>query len=171
MNRRKLIKTLGLSALAISTGMFASCNSEDSETKKELVALKDSIAKSKNIELSERDKKIINRFDMKIKDKENPTKAELKHTPEIKIGKSNDLNYTEVKITVGTSIIHPSTNEHWIDFIELYADDDLVGHINFEAGKASGFAVFKIKIENISKLKAISGCNIHGIWHSELELG
>ncbi len=170
MERRKVLKTLGISAAVFSTGLINACKNEDIEAKKELKKLKDSLKKTKNKPISEREKKIINRSQMEIKDPENPTKLELKHTPEIKIGDKDDLDYTEIKITIGTGIIHPSTKAHWIDYIKLFADDELIGDVEYEAGMASGYTVFKIKTEDIHKLRAECGCNIHGIWHSELKL-
>lgn len=171
MNRRRVIKTLGISAALFTTGFIASCSQTgNNKETEELKALKDSLEKEKNKALSEHDKKIINRKEMSIKDTDNPTKAELKHTPEIILGKTDDLSFTEVKITVGTGIIHPSTKEHWIDFIELFADNKLVGRTEYEAGMASGYTVFKINKEGINKLKAVIGCNLHGIWHSEFEI-
>lgn len=168
MDRRKVIKTIGLSAAVLATGFLGACNNGDSKAKKELKALKDSLDKA-NLP-SEKNKKIVNRMDMKIENIENPTELELKHTPEIKIGNTDELSYTDVIITVGTGILHPSTEEHWIDFIELFADENLVGKIEFEAGKALSYSVFKIKTDGIKKIKAIIGCNLHGIWHSELKL-
>ena len=168
MDRRKLIKTLGISAALITTGFIGACG--DDKAEKELKALKDSLKNTENKPVSEREKKIVNRNVMTISDPENPTKAELKHTPEIQLGNTDDLSFTEVKITIGTGIIHPSTKEHWIDYIKLYADDALVGDVRFEAGEASGYAVFKIKTENVKTLKAECGCNIHGIWSSEKAL-
>jgi len=80
------------------------------------------------------------------------------------------MSFTEIIITVGTEIIHPSTEEHWIDFIELFADEKSVGKVEFEAGKALGYSVFKIKTDEVKNLKAVIGCNLHGVWHSELKL-
>ncbi len=171
MDRRKLIKTLGLSAAVIGTGLIGACTqTAKNKEAEELKALKDSLKNAENKPLSERDKKIVNRNKMTIKDPENPTKAELKHTPEIKIGKKDNSGYTEIKIIIGTGIIHPSTPEHWIDYIKLYADNQLVGNVEFEPGKALGYAGFKIKTENVKILKAECGCNIHGIWSSEMNL-
>ncbi len=168
MNRRKVIKSLGISAAVIGTGLISACTNTENKEAKKLKALQDSLREANKP--SERDKKIVNRQEMSFADPENPTKAELKHTPEIKIGETGDKSYTEIKITVGTGIIHPSTEDHWIDFIKLFADNNLVGNVEFEPGKAMGYASFKIKTEGITKLKAVIGCNIHGIWHSELTL-
>jgi superoxide reductase len=170
MDRRKLIKTLGLSAAVITTGLVGACtqtgNTKEAE---ELKALKDSLENEKNNVL-QRNKKIVNRQDMSIKDSDNPTDFELKHTPDIELGTKDEKGYTEVKITIGTGILHPSTPDHWIDYIMLYTDNSLVGNIQYEPGKALGYAVFKIKTEGVKKLTAECGCNLHGIWHSEMTL-
>ena len=56
--------------------------------------------------------KIHNRNFMKIKDSNNPTKGELKHTPEIKISPKDKNGYTLVEITIGQKgIIHPGTKD------------------------------------------------------------
>ncbi len=170
MDRRKVVKTLGISAALLITGLISACKGGDDKSKKEIQELRDSLKETANKSKSERDKKIVNRTEMNFQDSENPTDFELKHTPKIKLGSKDELSFTEVKITVGTGIIHPTKVDHWIDFIKLYADDNLVGDVEFEAGKASGYSVFKIKTEGVHKLKAVIGCNLHGIWHSEIEL-
>lgn len=108
---------------------------------------------------------------MKIKDSKNPTKGELKHTPEIKIGPKDKNGYTLVEITIGQQgIIHPSTESHWIDFIELDADGKLVARTIFEPGKAMGYAAYKVKLDGVKKLTAREGCNLHGIWEYTITL-
>jgi superoxide reductase len=115
--------------------------------------------------------KIHNRNFMKIKDPKHPTKGELKHTPEIKIGPTDKNGYTLVEITVGQNgIIHPSTENHWIDFIELDADGQLVARTIFEPGKAMGYAAYKVKLDGVKTLTAREGCNIHGIWEYTIKL-
>jgi superoxide reductase len=40
----------------------------------------------------------------------------------------------------------------------------------FEPGKAMGYAAFNVKLDNAKKVKAVAGCNIHGIWKNEVFL-
>ena len=113
---------------------------------------------------------IVNRNFYK-KDPKNPTKAELKHTPDIRIGTTDKNGYTLVEIIVGQEgIIHPSTKNHWIDFIELRADGKRVGITFFEPGKAMGYTAFKVKLNGVKTLTAVEGCNIHGIWEETITL-
>jgi superoxide reductase len=114
---------------------------------------------------------IHNRTKMHIKDPAHPTKGELKHTPEIKVGDKDANGYTLVEITVGSKgIIHPSTSTHWIDFIELYKDGELVDRVVFEPGKAMGYAAFRVKLDGAKTLRAVEGCNLHGIWENTITL-
>ena len=114
--------------------------------------------------------KIYNR-NRYTKDAKNPTKGELKHTPEIKIGKKDAKGYTLVEITIGQEgIIHPSSEAHWIDFIELDADAKLVARTLFEPGKAMGYVAYKVKLDGVKKLTAREGCNKHGIWEYTINL-
>ena len=105
---------------------------------------------------------------------ENPSKltsAELKHTPQITLKEKDAKGYTAVEITIGQSgIIHPSTPDHWIDFIELYADGKLVGKSVLEPEISRGMSLFAVKLDGVKKLQAKAGCNIHGIWESEVSL-
>ena len=113
----------------------------------------------------------INRTIMKMKDPKHPTRGELKHTPQITIGKKDAKGYTNISITVGQDgIIHPSIASHWIYFIKLHADDRLVGITNLEAEISRGATAFSVKLDNVKKLTATSGCNLHGIWSSSLKV-
>jgi superoxide reductase len=113
----------------------------------------------------------FNRMEMKPENPLKMTKAELKHTPQITIKEKDAKGYSAVEITVGQAgIIHPSTPEHWIDFIELYADDKLVGKSTLEPEISRGMTLFAVKLDNVKRLKAKAGCNLHGVWSSEVSL-
>lgn len=112
-----------------------------------------------------------NRIEMEPENPEKLDAGELKHTPSITLAGKDAKGYTPVQITVGQGgIIHPSTPDHWIDFIELYADDKLVGRSELEAEISRGMAAFAVKLEGVKVLKARAGCNLHGIWTSRVTL-
>ena len=113
----------------------------------------------------------MNRMEMKPKDPKKMEKGELKHSPLVTLKEKDAKGYTLVEITVGQGgIIHPSTADHWIDFIELYADDKLVGKSALEPEISRGAASFALKLDNVKVLKARSGCNLHGIWTTTVTL-
>ena len=144
-------------------GMFSACTEQEQKETKE--------NKSEKKDAAVENKQIINRQKMSFKDSENPTKAELKHTPEITVKDSDENGFTRIDVTIGSqNIIHPTTTEHWIDYMKLYLDDDFIGEIKNEAGKARGFGSFYVKLENVKSVKAEIGCNLHGIWENTLNL-
>ncbi|HHH52918.1 MAG TPA: twin-arginine translocation pathway signal protein [Bacteroidetes bacterium] len=160
MERRKLIKGLGILGIAgIGTSMLSSCN--DKKEQKE----------QPEQQIVQKQKTDMNRQEMKIKDTQNPTEFELKHTPEISLGDKDAKGFTKVEITVGSkNIIHPTSKDHWIDYLKLYKDGELVGNLVIEPGMARGFSGFRVNLDGAKILKAEIGCNLHGIWQSTMTL-
>lgn len=114
---------------------------------------------------------VRNRMEMKPKDATKPTDFELKHLPQITVKDKDANGYTTVEITIGQGgIIHPSTPDHWIDFITLYADDKLVGKSTLEAEISRGVAAFAVKLDTVKTLTSKAGCNLHGIWTATITL-
>ena len=142
MNRREALTVAGIAAVTAAVG--ASAKMEE---------------------------KYMNRIEMKPKDPKHLDKGELKHSALITLGAKDAKGYTMVEIFIGQGgIIHPSTPDHWIDFIELYADGKLVGKSTLESEISRGAAAFALKLDNVKTLKARSGCNLHGIWTSTLKV-
>ena len=143
MNRREALKVAGIAAVTAAVGAQA----------------------------AKMEEKYMNRLEMKPKDPAHIEKGELKHSPLITLGAKDAKGYTMVEILVGQGgIIHPSTPDHWIDFIELYADGKLVGKSTLEPEISRGAASFALKLDKVKTLKARSGCNLHGIWTTTLKV-
>jgi superoxide reductase len=72
------------------------------------------------------------------------------------------INKTQegIKVSVG-SIDHPMEEKHYIEWIELQADDQK--HKQFLKPGEKPEVIFKIEASN---LKARSYCNLHGLWKS-----
>ncbi len=142
MNRREAIKVAGVAAMMVAVSAEAKMAADQ-----------------------------MNRMEMKPKDPTKLDKGELKHSPLVTLKEKDANGYTLVEITIGQGgIIHPSTADHWIDFIELYADDKLVGKSTLEPEISRGAASFAVKLDNVKVLKAKSGCNLHGIWTTSVTL-
>ena len=88
--------------------------------------------------------------------KENTVDAsQEKHVPVI------ERDGSSVKVSVG-SVLHPMTEEHHIQWIELLADDEVLRKSLKPGGEP--VAVFEsIKSDTIS---ARAYCNQHGLWQS-----
>lgn len=142
MNRREAIKVAGVAAMMVAVSAEAKMAVEH-----------------------------MNRMEMKPKDPAKLDKGELKHTPLITVKGKDAKGYTFVEITIGQGgIMHPSTADHWIDFIELYADGKLVGKSTLEPEISRGAASFSVKLDSVKELKARAGCNLHGIWTSTVKV-
>lgn len=116
------------------------------------------------------DKSKFNRKKLGFADPKKPTEFELKHTPAIVIKEKDAQGFTQVDVIIGQQgVIHPSVDNHWIDFIELYANEKLVGKLELMPN-AGAFATFKVKMDGVKTLRAVEGCNLHGIWESTLNV-
>ena len=142
MDRREVFKVVGSTALLMAVGAEARTEEE-----------------------------YKNRLEMKPKNPAKMEKDELKHSPEITIKDKDAKGYTLVEVTIGKSgIIHPSTPNHWIDFISLAIDGKLIGKSNLEPEISRGFATFAVKLDNAKTLTARAGCNLHGIWTTTITI-
>ncbi len=146
MNRRNAFKKIGLASLALSTaGILIPTfgNSQDLPT----------------------GKLIINRQKMSFIDPENPTDHELKHTPEITFLESDDKGFTKMKIHLGSKgIVHPTEENHWIDYLKIFNNDKLIAFTEFENGPIRGYAEYFVKLAKGDTVLVEAGCNLHGIW-------
>jgi superoxide reductase len=142
MNRRDALRVAGLAAVTVAVGAQAKIPEE-----------------------------YMNRIEMKPVNPAKLDAGELKHSPLVTLEKKDSAGYTMVHISVGQGgIIHPSTQDHWIDFIELYADNKLVGKNILEPEISRGATSFAVKLEGIKILTAKAGCNLHGIWATTVTL-
>ena len=113
------------------------------------------------------EKLIANKEKMTPKDPKNMTKGELKHTPEITVGRKDTAGYTLVEVSVGQGgIIHPSTDNHWIYEVSLFADGKLVDTVSLEPSISRGYLGTRVKLDGVKTLKAVAKCNLHGDWES-----
>mgnify|MGYP001105993936 FL=1 len=90
----------------------------------------------------------------------------------------------EVQVSVGKEIAHPNTAEHHISWIALYFQPEggkfpyQVGRFEFNGhGEGAVFtspaATVSLKVDGPGVLRALSFCNIHGLWEGskEIEVG
>ncbi len=86
-----------------------------------------------------------------------------KHIPVLeKTGQDNQF-----LVKVG-AVPHPMLKEHWIQWIELYKDGQLIEHKDLNPGDQPQ-AVFEIEYESLEQLMAKEHCNLHGTWQSGRE--
>lgn len=94
--------------------------------------------------------------DMKLMDEKSADLTTEKHVPVIE---KIEGGY---KVTVG-STLHPMTEEHYIEWIELIADNEVLTYYLKPGDKPE--AVF---MTNATKVTAREYCNLHGHWKNDL---
>ena len=101
--------------------------------------------------------------------KDATTEGKEKHVPVIEKGTEG------VTVIVGKETPHPNTMDHHIDWIKLVGvkeDGQAVdlGNASFAPTYTSPTAVFRVNLEGVKTLYAMSYCNIHGLWENSIDL-
>lgn len=108
-----------------------------------------------------------------VKKTSNPadkTPLEKKHVPYIQApDKVKKGEYFNVKITMGEDIDHPMVADHFIQYVDLYANYYHLGRVNFTP-ECKAEATLTIKLEESCTLHAFELCNIHGQWEGAKEI-
>ena len=108
----------------------------------------------------------------RVEDPGNMTDLEKKHVPVITAStKPRKGECFEVTVEVGKLLEHPNTPAHFINFVELYADDTYLGRTHFTHTRTCPVAKFCVALSHIhKKLRAFAWCNLHGTWEGDLEM-
>ncbi|MCP4364789.1 MAG: hypothetical protein GY800_05760 [Planctomycetes bacterium] len=106
--------------------------------------------------------KCINR----VCDPDNMSKLERKHAPVIRVPSFFKRNQTfYLTATVG-DIIHPMGPDHWIEWVEVYANNVLISRTEFSSQSPSASVTVPLSVQDEATLKVMARCNKHGIWES-----
>jgi superoxide reductase len=104
----------------------------------------------------------------KVKDKENMTHLEKKHTPVIdspeKVNKGESF---EITVEVGKYMKYPNTLGHFIQWIELYSGNTFLGRAEFTPEFSNPKIKMVVMLTHGHPLIAVERCNLHGFWSSE----
>ena len=155
--------------IIIITIFSVSCNSNNKENNSDDgdTAVTEIIQKVKKT----RKQLIVNRDTIRIKNTNKPTDFELEHTPEISILKTDKKGISRINVIVGSKgKIHPKTDNHWIYFMTLYLDNKKFEHKKFENDTTGVKYNFFASLKKVKTVKIELGCNLHGIWSSEVKV-
>jgi superoxide reductase len=101
------------------------------------------------------------------------TEGKEKHIPDLAV---EDIEIgTVVKIQVGKEVLHPTTKEHHIEWVQLFGEAQdgkfvQIATLNFGKGSALPHGAVVINKADYKALVAISYCNLHGVWENTLAL-
>jgi superoxide reductase len=74
-------------------------------------------------------------------------------------------------IEVGKHMQHPNEPSHYIEFIELYADDTYLARLDLTARMTGPVMKVSVALDHIhEKLRAFAHCNLHGTWEGQAEI-
>jgi superoxide reductase len=107
--------------------------------------------------------------EMNRADPANMTDMMRKHTPvmdapdKVKVGEPFAV---VVKVGGIDGVSHPNLLGHWINWVDLYAGDRLLGRVEFAPVVSESEATLHIALEESVTLRAVAYCNLHGAWES-----
>lgn len=99
-------------------------------------------------------------------DPNNLSDLEKKHLPVLEAPENVQQGEAfTVEVEVGQLMNHPNEHNHYIQFIDLYADDTFLGRADFASVKMSPQITFHVALESqADELRAYEHCNLHGTW-------
>jgi len=109
----------------------------------------------------------------RVKDPASNEPLEQKHLPVIEVPKEiKSEQFFNATIRVG-EIKHPNENGHFIQWIELYVGDVYLGRFDFAPVMTKPEITLPLSIAHGDRktlLRAVSRCNLHGLWESTKEI-
>jgi superoxide reductase len=88
-----------------------------------------------------------------------------KHVPYLAVTRDGDQ--VTIAVEVGHYVAHPDLPDHWIDFLEILANQAPVATYNFAAGVVAPKITATAKLDPGTIVTAIARCNLHGVWLAE----
>jgi len=99
-------------------------------------------------------------------DPQNLSDLEKKHLPVLSApAQVRKGEVFDVEIEVGKLLAHPNEHKHFIQFIELHADDTFLGRVDLVSEKTEPCLRLRVTLRFAPKeLRAYQHCNLHGTW-------
>jgi len=103
----------------------------------------------------------------RAKDPSNLTSLEQAHVPAIMVnGPVKSGVPVQVTVRVGEGHMHPSTHDHFIQWIALYDKDIQLGRVDLSPATTQSQVTFTVVLDNSTTLRALENCNLHGTWEN-----
>ncbi len=104
-------------------------------------------------------------------DLSNLNDLEKKHYPSIEAPATVPAGEAfDVKVTVGKYLDHPNEGGHFIQWVELYYNEVIIGRMELTPTIYEMPVTFRVRLGKSCTLKARARCNLHGIWEGRAEL-
>jgi len=93
---------------------------------------------------------------------------EKKHTPFITLEAA--LDRLIVTVEVGHEVAHPNGTDHYITFIELYANGAPIARLDLSPAATHPKFCVPVSLPADTVIRAVEHCNLHGLWAYEVTL-
>ena len=107
--------------------------------------------------------------EMNRADPANMTDMMRKHTPRAEVPeevKAGEPFAVFLKVGGIDEVEHPNLLGHWINWVELYAGERLLGRTEFAPVVSQPEATLNVTLEEPAALRVLAYCNLHGVWES-----
>ena len=107
--------------------------------------------------------------EMNRADPANMTDMMRKHTPVIEVPdevKAGEPLAVFLKVGGIDGVEHPNLLGHWINWVEVYAGERLLGRVEFAPVVSQPEATLHVTLEEPTTLRVLAYCNLHGAWES-----
>jgi superoxide reductase len=88
-----------------------------------------------------------------------------KHVPFVATAREGDV--VTITVEVGHYVAHPNLPDHWIDMIEIVANDAPILTCDFAAGVVAPKVTAVATLDPGTPIKVFERCNLHGLWVAE----
>jgi superoxide reductase len=103
-----------------------------------------------------------------VADFEAATDFEKKHTPFVTL--EAQLDRLLLTVEVGHGVPHPNGTDHYITFIELYANGAPIARFDLFPGVTHPKICVPVSLPPDTVLRAVEHCNLHGLWAYEVTI-
>lgn len=93
---------------------------------------------------------------------------EKKHTPFITLEAA--LDRLIVNVEVGHEVAHPNGPDHYITFIELYANGAPIARLDLSPAVTHPKFCVPVSLPADTVIRAVEHCNLHGLWAYEVTI-
>lgn len=88
-----------------------------------------------------------------------------KHVPFVAFERDGDV--VTITVEVGHYVAHPNAPDHWIDMIEIRANDAPIVACDFAAGVVAPKVSAVATLDPGTPVTVFERCNLHGLWAAE----
>jgi desulfoferrodoxin-like iron-binding protein len=88
-----------------------------------------------------------------------------KHVPYLAVERDGDT--VSITVEVGHYVAHPNMPDHWIEYIEICANDAPIATYDFASGVVAPKVVALATLDPGTRITAFERCNLHGVWAAE----